>query len=463
MLNNKQENIIDGLPAKGVDALELAANVGVVCLARQTFDFNEALVKYRQIQQELQKISGVNFIFIPDLLFEREEARGAAARLAQQELDGLVCISGTFHLGSLVLEMVGRLQKPVLLWGLNEPPCDGGKIRFNSACGVNLDASNLYKAGVRDYHACFGDAVDEAWLAALRAGAVLGRARVGLAGSRAHTFYNMGFDELNSWRSTGALVDYLQLQELFDWPVAAEEERENYIQLHETFQVAAVSEEQLRLTARLAAKLDRFLEDNRLDALALRCWPEFATRYGIAPCAAISLLQARGRIIACEGDVEGALSMLIHRALGVDTPFLADLSQVDFTADEALLWHCGAAPCNLWDGCSELSLDSYHAGGKGVTADFVLKPGALSLLRIDSAGREIRLFYQEGEALPMEKKLKGTYARVTFHEGVAAVLNRVIEHGIAHHVSAAYGAYRRPLEILSRLKGWPLIAGRDAQ
>jgi L-fucose isomerase-like protein len=437
--------------------LELTVNVGVVCLARQTFDYSEALLKYRQIQRELQKISGVNFIFIPDLIFEREEARAAAARLVQEDLDGLVFISGTFHLGSLVLEMVSRLKKPVLLWGLSEPPYDGGKIRFNAICGVNLDASNLYKAGVRDYHACFGDTIDEPWLAALRAGAVLGRARVGLAGSRAHTFYNLGFDELNSWRCTGALVDYYQLQELIDWPVSVDEEQDQYKQFGETFHLAAVTENQLRLTARMAVKLERFMEHYKLDALALRCWPEFADLYGIAPCAAMSLLQSRGRIIACEGDVEGALSMLVHRALGVETPFLADLSQVDFAADEALLWHCGAAPCNLWDGRCELSLDSYHAGGKGVTADFVLRPGALSLLRVDSAGREIRLFYQEGEALPMDKKLKGTYARVKFPEGVAAVLNRVIEHGIAHHVSAAYGLYRRPLETLARLKGWPFI------
>ena len=41
---------------------------------------------------------------------------------------------------------------------------DGGKIRLNSVCGVNLDASNLYKAGVRNYCHALGDdghAVDD--------------------------------------------------------------------------------------------------------------------------------------------------------------------------------------------------------------------------------------------------------------------------------------------------------------
>jgi len=190
----------------------------------------------------------------------------------------------------------------------------------------------------------------------------------------------------------------------------------------------------------------------------MRCWPEFAATYGIAPCGAMSMVQAQGKIIACEGDVEGAVSMLMHRAIGAETPFLADLSQINFDTDEALLWHCGVAPCNLWDKKSEISLDSYHAGGRGVTADFVLKEGAVSLLRLDSAGRERRIFSREGCALPMAKELKGTYARVKFSGGARALLEQVIYNGIAHHVSVAYGNFSRPLEIISRIKKWELIS-----
>jgi len=44
----------------------------------------------------------------------------------------------------------------------------------------------------------------------------------------------------------------------------------------------------------------------------------------------MSLLQSEKKILACEGDVEGALSMLMHRAVGAETPFLFDFSQVNF-------------------------------------------------------------------------------------------------------------------------------------
>lgn len=433
--------------------------IGVVCLARKTFDYQAAAQIYEKIRADLNLIEDVEFHCAQELLFEPEEARQAAETLQRFGADALVAISGTFHLGNLLLEITKKLNHPpLLLWGLNELPYDSGKIRLNAICGVNLDASNLYKAGIRNYHAAFGPEIDRNWLAAMQAIVTLKNARIGLIGSRAHTFYNVAFDELDTWRELGLLVDQYSLQELLDYPVGTDAEENWLSMLGHNFKQDDINEQQTLLTARLAAKLDGFMAECSLTSLALRCWPEFAASYGIAPCGSLSLVQSKGRIIACEGDVEGAISMLIHRALGAETPFLADLSQVNFEKDEALLWHCGVAPCNLWDGKCEISLDSYHAGGKGVTAGFVLKEGSLSLLRLDSAGRERRLFSREGLALPMAKELKGTYARVKFDGGVKALLEQVIYKGIAHHVSVAYGNYSRSLKIMARIKNWDLIS-----
>lgn len=431
--------------------------VGVVCLARQTFDFEEARRQYHALQTKLNEIESINFKFVKDLLFEVEDAEKAADELSRYNPDGLICISGTFHLGHLVPVLLRKIRKPVLLWALKEPPYDGGKIRLNSICGVNLNASNLYKSGIRDYHACFGNEPDYDWFKAMQVAAALKNGRFGVAGSRAHGFFNLAYDELDAWHNTGVLVDYYQLAEIFNHP--AEEASVNRYQekLNRVFCVKHISGEQLNKVALLAAKLAGFMDHYRLQGLAVRCWPEFAGSFGIAPCAALSLLQSEGRILACEGDVQGMLSMYAHRIMGAETPFLADLSQVDFEKDEVLLWHCGVAPCNLWDGRCEISLDTYFAGGKGVTADFVLKEGPVSVMRIDSAGRETRVFLKRGEALPMDKQLKGTYARVKFSEGTEDVMKQVVDNGIAHHLSVVYGDYNKPMEILAKIKGWQVI------
>ena len=194
-----------------------------------------------------------------------------------------------------------------------------------------------------------------------------------------------------------------------------------------------------------------------MTALAIRCWPEFAATYGIAPCASMSLIQSEGRIVVCEGDVEGGLSMIAHQAVGGETPYLADFSQVNFEENFALLWHCGVAPCNLWDGKCTLSLDSYHAGGKGVTADFVMKPGDISILRIDSAGEEYRLFLQRAHGIPMEKSYGEHISKSSLTIRLMSVLDKVIYNGIAHHISMVYGDYIRPFEIFAKIKGWKVI------
>jgi L-fucose isomerase-like protein len=252
-------------------------------------------------------------------------------------------------------------------------------------------------------------------------------------------------------------VDHYELDEIYKQPAEDAQIAAERIKIEQVFDISGISSTQANLTAALAVKLRGFYRERKLDALAIRCWPEFARDFGIAPCAAMSLLQSEGLILACEGDIDGALSMLAHQAAGAETPFLFDFSQVDFKEDFALFWHCGVAPCKLWDGVSRRSLDTYFAGGKGVTADFVLKSGDLSVLRIDSARGQYRIFLQKGRAIPMEKTLRGTYMKVCFDKPVKDVLDLIIENGFAHHSSAVYGDYRRPVRLFARMKGWKVI------
>nr|MDO8109649.1 fucose isomerase [Candidatus Sigynarchaeota archaeon] len=431
--------------------------IGVVCLARKTFDFEAAREIYKRIQQDLKKVENVTFEFIDDLVIEIPDAENAAQRLSTKHLDGLILIAGTFHLGHLALVINKAVKKPILLWGLNELPYNGGKIRLNSVCGINLDASNLYKAGTRDYHVTIGDTVDEDWIDAMRIKHAFATARIGIAGYRAHGFFNLDVDEPDLYRATGVLIDHFELTNIFDMNVTVEQVTEKRKRIQKTFTTSALNKDQIEKVSILTAKIDAFLSKNNLTALAIRCWPEFAESFGIAPCGAMSLLQSEHKILACEGDILGAMSMLAHVAMGAETPFLADFSQVNFKENFAILWHCGVAPCNLWDGTCDRSLETYHAGGKGITADMVLKAGNVSIMRIDYCPEGYRIFVQEARAVPMTKDLKGTYAKAVFDGNVRDVLDKIVMNGIAHHVSVVYGKFIKPIEILARLQGWALI------
>ena len=431
--------------------------IGVVCVARKTFDYIAAEEIFIKIQSKLKKIENVDWEINSELLIEIEDAQATAQDLKSKNIDGLICISGTFALGHLILELNKVIQKPILLWGLEELPYDGGKIRLNSVCGINLNSSNLYKAGVKNYHVVIGDQIDEDWLDALRIIKAFATKHIGIIGYRAKGFFNLDIDELDLYKELGLLIDHFELSNIYNVDVDTNKVKERIAQIKKIFDVSAVSEQKLSRVAELTCKFNEFMEHNQLDALAIRCWPEFAADFGIAPCAAMSILQAEGRILACEGDILGSLSMVAHSAIGAEAPYLADFSQVDFKENFALLWHCGVAPCNLWDEKCNRSLEPYFAGGKGVTADFVMKSGQVSFLRIDYAPGEYRLFIQKGKIIPMEKKLKGTYAKAVFEDHVKDVLKKIIDNGIAHHISVVYDDYIRPLEIFAKIKGWNVI------
>jgi L-fucose isomerase-like protein len=440
-----------------VIVLKEKVKIGLVCLARETFDYNAAKDIYQKIQSNLSKVEDVDWGIISELIIDIEDAQKAAIYLQSKNIDALICISGTFALGNLILELNKAIKKPIMLWGLEELPYDGGKIRLNSICGVNLNSSNLYKSGVKNYHIVIGDEVDTDWIDAIRIVKAFSTKHIGIIGYRAKGFFNLDVDELDLYRELGVLIDHFELSELFNYNVNENEINERLEQIKSLYDVSGITKEQLEKVALLTAKFNAFINFYSLDAIAIRCWPEFALDFGISPCAAMSILQSEHKILACEGDILGALSMLGHKVIGGETPFLADFSQVDLKEDFGLLWHCGVAACNLWDGECVRSLDNYFAGGKGVTADFVMKSGQISLLRIDYAPGEYRLFLQKANGISMKKELKGTYLKAKFENGVRSVLEKIIYNGIAHHISIAYGDFIKPLEYFAKIKGWKVI------
>ena len=433
------------------------ARIGVVCLTRKTYDYETAFSLYLSRCHEMEKDTSVQWKIYKENVIEPEDAVGAIHYLLQEEVDAVIMVSGTFHLGHLALMINDALKKPILLWGFDELPYNGGKIRLNAVCGVNLDASNLYKAGVDNFVVTIGDKVDENWIKAIKGLVAIKTTTIGIVGYRAQGFYNIGIDELNLYKNTGLLINHYEISDLFKKQASEEVIKKEKEYILSSFDVSQLNDKQVDLVARLVASTLLFLKEKNVDALAIRCWPEFAATYGISPCAMMSILQGRGILLACEGDVEALISMICVKALGEATPFMADLSQVNFKEDYALLWHCGVAPCSLWDKKCIRSLDTYFAGGKGVTAGFVLKEGDFSIFRIDTARGKTRLFYEEGTALPMEKLLTGTFAKVKFTHSVKDVLDKVVNNGIAHHVIMGYIRYKEVVKILAKLMNWEVI------
>ena len=105
------------------------------------------------------------------------------------------------------------------------------------------------------------------------------------------------------------------------------------------------SDADLPMASRLYLAMRSFLDNEALDAMTIRCWPELPNTFGQWPYLGIARLTDEGRAVACEGDADGALSAWIGESLGMGRCYLTDWLEHD--QETITLWHGGAAPMAL--------------------------------------------------------------------------------------------------------------------
>ncbi|WP_052889334.1 hypothetical protein [Thermogemmatispora carboxidivorans] len=395
------------------------------------------------------------------LLMDAQAALQQAARLQEQTPDVLVLLCATFSDASMAVELASHISAPVCLWALREPGSPGERLWLNSLCGVHLAAHALHKAG-KVVRYIYGDPGEAGLFEPLRALAQaaatrkrLRTSRLGLVGEAPTGFYSCQFDELELARVIGTTVSRINLAQIFQAASQAPAEAV----------AAAITSTQLRspsLQMLHPDEVQRFgaayvtlrtlLEEQQLDGLAVRCWPEFPQDFGLMPCATLGRLADDGFICACEADLHGAVTLLILQWLSGAAPLLADVVALNEEAGTISLWHCGNAPACLARPGEEVPLTVHCNRRIGVAGNFAIRPGPATLARLGVGPRGYRLLYVEGELLdePVNRFAGNT---AVFRPGCAArqVLDTLIEGGWEHHVAFVEGHQAAALEALAEL------------
>ena len=113
------------------------------------------------------------------------------------------------------------------------------------------------------------------------------------------------------------------------------------------------------------------------------------------PCAAYGRLTDNGIVAACEGDLEGALSMHILQSLTGNSPVIMDFVDVDPGTQSVQYWHCGNAPVSCGRRGSVRLTSHFKPGSRitceddvrvGTVYDMVLEPGEYTVLRLMDDG-----------------------------------------------------------------------------
>ena len=442
-------------------------SVAFVTLARPTFDMAYA----RDIQQRsvtlLRQIAGISVIAPDDVLVEPPDARTLGEDLARDRPDLLIIQSGTFALGNLAVELAQAVSAPILLWAVPEPPLTSGALRSNSLVGMNVNASNLYKLG-RHVRYLIGAPETPSVQAGLRQACrvaaairVLSQTRIGLVGSHAIGFFNLAVNQMELRKRFGVEVHTIGLQDAFASAssLSDEETAAALVELQALYPVRdEVTTDGMEKMARQYGGLRRIAATNQLDALAVRCWPEWGAQYGIGACGSVSALNSAGITTGCEGDVDGTVTMILGRELSGMPSYLSDFITADTEENTALFWHLGCAACQLAEWPEKRALHSHFAGGKGITAGFSLKPGRITIARLGNDGHTYRLFVTTGEAMSTEMLVKGVLMKVHFDAPLPKLLDLIMENGIEHHYCVMYGDHRDALLAFAAWKQVPVLA-----
>lgn len=429
--------------------------VGFVAVGKSGFNKELAYDLSKKAYTLLNNSRDLECVGSPELIENNQQARKIALDFRCKLIDVLIVFCGTFSNGGLVMDLVENLHVPVILWAIPEPQ-SSSKLELNSLCCVNLFSSILKRLN-KQYRYIYGNPDDEhTWeslkniLRVLTVIKQLRKARIGLIGYRAPGFYATGVDEIKLKKIVGPQVHHVSLSELIE--AINDSEKQSKVKAEGLYfnNIPGKFQHYKKVYAGFRQIIDRY----SLDAIAVKCWPEFSKLTGYVACGSLSLLIDEGIIAGCEGDINGTVTMLMQYYLAKTAPFFADLISLDNNKDTIKIWHCGSAACSLAKKKEDIKVSTHYVRKAGITVEFPLKTGPVTMARLSNNGNTYRLLSLEGEIIDSNSHIKGNSGFVRFKEVNAKMLiDLIILNGIEHHFSFIYGNYETDLKEIGRFLG----------
>jgi L-fucose isomerase-like protein len=447
--------------------------LALVALARPTFDVPLAQQVAATLLDALTRAGWTVTGSGGELIMDAAGAARAAAAICTAPADLLVLLQASFADSTMavaVAEAAHAAGMPVLLWAVPEAR-DGGRLRLNSLCGINLAGHALHRRGIPYAYvlAPAGDRAGMEQVAVLaRAGQARRRlrgARIGRVGEHPDGFDTCAYDAHDLQRLFGIEVVELPLAETLAAVAQVEPARRTAFMERATAYAANVPMLDAVATAGTGgvyAALQDVVERQRLAGLAVRCWPEFFTELGCAACGAMSLLNEDYYPASCEADVTGTATSLLLQSLTGSQALIADLVSLDPADNTGVLWHCGLAPVSMADPAVPIQATVHSNRKLPLLFEFPLKPGRVTLARLHhtgeaQAGARYALVVGGGEMLAAPRSFGGTSGVVRFDRPAAEVLATVLGRGLEHHLCFSYGDCRAELRAFAGLVGLPVI------
>jgi L-fucose isomerase-like protein len=212
--------------------------------------------------------------------------------------------------------------------------------------------------------------------------------------------------------------------------------------------------------ARLEFAFKSFAGDKGISTMAVQCYAAIEMMFGVVPCYVMGKVTTGGVMASCEGDLYGALSMLIQYKASLSTtpPHFMDwtLAHPD-EKNTFLAWHCGNGPVCLSADKKKVPVTCHYMGPDMGTVEFQLKPGVVTLSSLQEDGGTFKMFIAKGKTVKLPGKMKGSWSWVQVPD-LDKLYGTLITEGFVHHASLIHGDYTQAIADACTMMGIEVVS-----
>ncbi|MDV2684389.1 hypothetical protein RYX56_08400 [Alkalihalophilus lindianensis] len=424
----------------------LNTNVLYLPIGRKTFDL-EAGEEQRKKSSDLLNQLTEHVIEPSEIITSPEDLADFLNTIDNESITTTIYQSVTFADGEFIKAVIELVEAPVIVWSVREPSV-GGRLRLNSLTGGN-STSHVLRSNNHPFTFVFGNA-DEAQvirkikqkLAVQNVIKDLKNLKIGVVGEHPPGFFFSDVDEKLLKEKVGSTVTYFDLYEAFN--ECKKLPKEKWVGMIERAEKQVIglnrSDETVERFAQFSTYIKDRIDEEGMNAIAVRCWPDFFNELGAAACSTLSQFTEDGVVSSCESDIHGSISMFILRKLANGSaPYLGDMVHINEASNSAVFWHCGAGAYSLAH--PEIGAKAgVHPNRKlGFTLEFGLKPGRVTMFRLGYTETDgYRLLIMRGNALDTPQRFNGTSVEVQLETNVSETLYTLMEDGFEPHYAIVY-------------------------
>ena len=461
---------------------------GIIIGTRAYFNSELAKDVRKQLLRTLAD-EGYDYVILPEdatptgssSIETREDGLKCAELFRQNRdrIDGIIVSLPNFgfEIGIINAISVADLNVPILVQACDD---ENDKVDLDSRrdafCGKISVCNNLYQYGIpftdttlhtySIYSELLAKDINK-FAGICRVVNGLRHARVGAIGARPAGFQTVRASE-KLLQKSGITVVPVDLSEILGAARKIEDTDVELLKKLEEIKCYAVVpkeyNDKLVLQAKFGVAVERWIEANQIDAVAVQCWDSLEQNYGCAACVTMSMLGEKLLPAACEVDIAGAVSMYALTLAAQGQSALLDWNN-NFAEDrnKCVCTHCGNFPKSFVR--NDLKLGTLGVLGRtlgkvntfGAVYGKVTK-GDFTFFRIstDDTKGVIKAYLATGEITDDPYGMDGCIA-VTKVDNLQILMKHICKNGFEHHVAMVRNDVKDILnEAIEGYLGWNL-------